>query len=123
MKKTILLVILACCMAGCTKHDEIPFKGVVISAYQCSMLSTSNIPIVGYFVQLDEPKDVGSDYTTNSGVHHNTVILYDPGCRLYKGNRISGSFYFDEDYSRANCDYHLTDVKLPEGVFVDVTVE
>ena len=87
------------------------------------MISTNNIPIVGYFVQLEEPEDIGRDYTTNSGVHHNTVILFDPDCRLYKDNRISGSFYLDEDYSRAHCDYHLTDIKLPEGVFVEVSVE
>ena len=83
-------------LASCTKHDEISFKGVVIDVRQCTMMSSGQLPVAGYFVHLESPD---SD------------------------DHIRGSFYLDDEYSHANCAYHWTDIQLPEGVFTTVSVD
>ena len=107
--------------SSCTKHDEIVFKGVIIDTRECTVSYLK--PDLGYVVKLDSPDSIGKPYTLNGTTYQNAVILYDPNCRLYKNDKISGTFYLDDKYSRANCTIHWTDFQLPEGVFLDVSVE
>lgn len=111
-------------LASCTKHDEISFKGVVIDVRQCTMMSSGQLPVAGYFVHLETPDSIGGSYTLNNNqTYNNVVVLYEPDCRIYRDDHIRGSFYLDNDYSHANCAYHWTDIQLPEGVFTTVSVD
>lgn len=109
-------------LTACSKHDEIDFSGVIIDTRECTASYLQ--PNLGFLVELSKPDDAGDDYTTQDGVvHHNVVILYDPDRVLYVNDHISGTFYFDDEYSDANCSIHWTDFDVPIGVFVDVTVD
>ena len=48
---------------------------------------------------------------------HNLIVLYEPTCRVYVDDKLHGTFYVDNTYSRANCSLHYDDYELPEGVF------
>lgn len=119
------LLLLSSCLlllVSCTKRDEIDFTGVVIDTRQCTASYLK--PNLGYLVELSKPSDAGDDYTTDDGVvHHNVVILYEPDRVIYKDDHLSGSFYFDDEYSDANCEIHWKDLKVPMGVFVSVSVD
>ena len=110
------------CVA-CSKHDEIDFKGTIIDTRECTLSLMR--PDLGYLVELETPADYGSDYTLSNGTtYHNVVILYDPDCLLYLGDRIKGAFYLDDEYSRANCSVHWNDIdNIPIGVFTTVSVD
>lgn len=110
-------------LAACAKHDEVEFEGTVIDTRECNLSYAR--PDLGYLVELDSPKEYGSDYTLNDGTtYHNVVILYDPDCLLYLGDRIEGAFYLDSDYQRANCSVHWNDIDdIPVGVFTTVSVD
>ena len=110
-------------LAACAKHDEVDFKGTVIDTRECTLSYVR--PDLGYLVELDSPKEYGSDYTLQNGTTcHNVVILYDPDCLLYLGDRIEGAFYLDSEYPRANCSVHWNDIDdIPVGVFTAVSVD
>ena len=110
-------------LAACAKHDEVDFHGTIVDTRECTASYLK--PDLGYIVELTSPTDYGADYTTTDGTtYHNAVILYDPDCLLYLGDRLSGSFYLDDEYSRANCSIHWNDLdKLPMGVFTAVSVD
>lgn len=109
-------------LSSCVKHDEIPFRGTIVDVRECNT-SFGSTQDAGFVVDLTTPDSIGVAYTFNGTTYSNAVILYDPGCRLYKGDKLSGTFYLDDKYSRANCAIHWSDLHLPEGVFLDVTVE
>ena len=118
MKRCVFFSLLLL-LFSCSKHDEIDFEGELVDVRYCAS-SSSMSNSAAYFVRLDKPADMGGDYTSLSGEEYeNVVMLFEPDRRLYKGDRISGSFYLDEGYGRANCG-SWTDVDLPEGVFTSV---
>ena len=109
-------------LASCVKHDEIPFSGTIVDVRECNA-SFGTVQDAGFVISLTSPDSIGQPYTHNGVTYPNAVILYDPGCRLYKDDKLSGSFYLDDKYSRANCSIHWNDLHLPEGVFLDIVVE
>lgn len=120
--KLLVLSLFVFILAACSKHDEIDFEGVVIDTRECTASYLQ--PNLGYLVELTTPDNAGGDYTTQDGVvHHNVVILYDPDRIIYKKDHLSGTFYFDDEYSAANCSIHWTDFDVPMGVFISVTVD
>lgn len=110
-----------CLFTSCEDYEEIAFRGTVIDARECSASYAE--PNIGYVVQLQKPDSIGKPYLLDGTTYENVVILYEPGRRIYKRDHIKGTFYLDDDYSRANCSLHWTDYDLPEGVFLDITVE
>lgn len=117
---TALTLLLA---TSCVKHDEVDFKGTVIDTRECTLSYLK--PDLGYLIQLDSPLEYGATYTSQYGTtYDNVVILYDPDCLLYLNDRLSGSFYLDEEYPRANCSMHWNDLdNIPVGVFTAVSVD
>lgn len=107
---------------SCVKHDEIPFKGTIVDTRECNA-SFGQHQEAGFVVSLTTPDSIGKPYTHNGVTYSNAVILYDPGCRLYRNDKVSGTFYLDDKYSRANCSIHWSDFDIPEGVFIDLYVE
>ncbi|MBR1549999.1 MAG: hypothetical protein IJ634_05115 [Bacteroidales bacterium] len=108
---------------ACNKVDEIDFRGTVVDTRECTASYVK--PDLGYLVQLSSPDSIGGDYTTNDGiVHHNVVILYAPDRLIYLNDQLRGTFYLDDEYSRANCSIHWTDIdNIPIGVFTSVSVD
>lgn len=117
-----IIVAVLLLFASCKKHDEIAFKGTIIDTRTCNSSFDSHQE-AGFVINLTTPDSIGKPYTHNGVTYLNSVILYDPGCRLYKNDKVSGTFYLDDKYSRANCSIHWSDFDIPEGVFVDVSVE
>ncbi len=119
---TILTISTLLILTSCVKHDEIEFEGELVDVRFCA--SSSEMRNQGaYFVCLDTPDDLGKSYTSLSGKHYeNVVMLFDPGCRIYQGDKLSGAFYLDKNYGRANCG-SWSDVDVPEGVFTSVSVD
>ena len=72
-----------------------------------------------HLVALDSPAGVGGTYNGKE----NVVVLYEPTKHVRVDDHIHGTFYFDNDYSTANCNWHNSDYKLPEGVFVKTVVD
>lgn len=105
-------------LASCTKKDEYDFSGTIVDARECNLMQ-----LPGYIVALEKPTDIGKEYSLGSTQYPHAIILFDPGCQLKKGDHISGSFYLDDKYSRANCQIHDRDLDLPEGVFTSVSVD
>ncbi len=110
-------------LAACSKHDEVDFKGTIIDTRECTLSYVR--PDLGYLIQLSSPVQYGSSYTTQNGeTYDNVIILYDPDCLLYLNDKIEGSFYLDDEYSRANCSIHWNDLDdIPMGVFTSVSVD
>ena len=118
----ILPAIVILCLASCNKVDEIDFRGTVIDTRECTASYVK--PDLGYLVALTTPDSLGGDYTTDNGVtHHNVVILYAPDRLVYRNDKLRGTFYLDDQYSRANCSIHWTDIdNIPIGVFTSLSV-
>lgn len=110
-------------LAACSKHEEIDFSGTIIDTRECTLSYLK--PDLGYIVELSTPTNYGADYTLLDGTaYHNAVILYDPDQLLYLGDHLRGTFYLDDEYSRANCSVHWNDIDdLPMGVFTAVSVD
>ncbi len=106
---------------SCIHHEEIAFEGIVVGGRNCtSIVYEQNM---GYVVQLIYPEGVGGTITSDDGQKmSNLVVLYEPDERLMVNDHIHGTFYWDEKYSRANCTM-IWDEKLPEGVFVELSVD
>ena len=85
---------------SCVKHDEIPFKGTIVDTRECNA-SFGQHQEAGFVVSLTTPDSIGKPYTHSGVTYSNSVIKY----------------------SRANCSIHWSDFDIPEGVFVDVSVE
>jgi len=118
----ILPAIVILSLASCNKVDEIDFRGTVIDTRECTASYVK--PDLGYLVALTTPDSLGGDYTTDDGVtHHNVVILYAPDRLVYRNDKLRGTFYLDDQYSRANCSIHWTDIdNIPIGVFTSLSV-
>ena len=108
-------------MTACQKHPEIDFAGKVIDIRQCTGSYLDNN--VGYVVQLEYPDSIGGTISTEAGTATGLIVLYEPDRVIRVDDRIHGSFYLDDKYSRANCSLHYTDYELPEGVFTRVNVD
>jgi hypothetical protein len=123
MKRFVFFSTLLLTLVGCTKVDEIDFRGTVIDTRECTASYVK--PDLGYLVQLATPDSIGGTYITSDGVSHpNVVILYAPDRLLYRNDKIRGTFYLDDQYSRANCSIHWTDIDhIPIGVFTSVSVD
>ena len=124
MKKKILLTLFATALlaTGCEEHDEIAFKGTVVYVQPCTLDMAR--PTAGYAVQLQQPDSLGASLTVNNRTYDNVVLLFDPGRIIKADDRISGSFYFDSKASRQYCSLtNIHDLEIPQGIFVEVTVE
>ena len=122
MKKTLILVAAALLFAGCIEHEEIEFEGVVVGTRNCSgALMDSN---TGFLVKLTRPEGIGGSMTSAEGeTMENIIVLYEPPKLIYVEDRIHGTFYRDDKYSRGNCTIRWPDMNLPEGVFLRVYVD
>jgi len=110
-------------LISCSKTDEIDFRGTVVDVRECTASYVK--PDYGYLVALTTPDSLGGVYTTDKGVtYHNVVILYAPDRLIYCDDPIRGTFYLDDQYSRANCSIHWNDIdNIPVGVFTSVSVD
>jgi len=110
-------------LISCSKTDEIDFRGTVVDVRECTASYVK--PDLGYLVALTTPDSLGGVYTTDKGVtYHNVVILYAPDRLIYRDDPIRGTFYLDDQYSRANCSIHWNDIdNIPVGVFTSVSVD
>jgi hypothetical protein len=120
--KVLLLALLPLLTVSCVEHEEIAFEGVVVGTRSCSgLLMDDNM---GLLVALTSPDSIGGRLVSTSGeVMDNVVVLYEPPRILYVEDHIHGSFYLDDKYSRANCSVVWDEMDLPEGVFLNVTVD
>lgn len=123
MKRFAFFSTLLLLLASCNKADEIDFRGTVIDTRECTASYVK--PDLGYLVALTTPDSLGGDYTTQDGItHHNVVILYAPDRLVYRNDKIRGTFYFDDQYSLANCSIHWNDIdNIPIGVFTSISVD
>jgi len=123
MKRFAFFSTLLLLLASCNKVDEIDFRGTVIDTRECTASYVK--PDLGYLVSLTTPDSLGGDYTTQDGItHHNVVILYAPDRLVYRNDKIRGTFYFDDQYSLANCSIHWNDIdNIPIGVFTSISVD
>ncbi len=124
MKRCVFfsLMMASLLLAGCKKYEELEFSGKVLWVRECSgsYLDAG----IGYVVQLDYPEGVGADITDDAGKPmRNLIVLYEPTCRVYVDDKLHGTFYVDNTYSRANCSLHYDDYELPEGVFTKTVVD
>lgn len=123
MKRFAFFSTLLLLLASCNKVDEIDFRGTVVDTRECTASYVK--PDLGYLVALTTPDSLGGDYTTQDGItHHNVVILYSPDRLVYRNDKIRGTFYFDDQYSLANCSIHWNDIdNIPIGVFTSISVD
>lgn len=123
MKRFAFFSTLLLLLASCNKVDEIDFRGTVIDTRECTASYVK--PDLGYLVALTTPDSLGGDYTTQDGItHHNVVILYAPDRLVYRNDKIRGTFFFDDQYSLANCSIHWNDIdNIPIGVFTSISVD
>lgn len=119
----ILPAIVILGLTSCNKVDEIDFRGTVVDVRECTASYVK--PDLGYLVALTTPDSLGGVYTTDKGVtYHNVVILYAPDRLIYCDDKIRGTFYFDDQYSLANCSIHWNDIdNIPIGVFTSISVD
>lgn len=117
----LLMLMAAMAVTACSKVDEIAFSGTIVDTRECTASYLE--PNLGYVVALSSPDSIGRPYTVGNVTYPNAVILYEPDRLIYRNDRVHGSFYLDDKYSRANCSLHWTDMNLPEGVFLEVTVD
>ena len=122
MKRLLILAAAVLLFAGCVEHEEIEFDGVVVGTRNCSgALMDSN---TGFLVKLTRPEGIGGSMTSTDGeTMDNIIVLYEPPKLIFVEDRIHGTFYRDDKYSRANCTIRWNDMNLPEGVFLQVYVD
>lgn len=122
MKKILPLILLASlATAACQKHDEIEFSGQVLMVRSCSASYLD--ANAGFVVALDYPEGIGGTLKANEGSVENVIVLYEPTTRVRVEDHITGTFYLDNEYSRAHCSVIIDLGDLPEGVMTDVTVD
>ena len=123
MKRFAFFSTLLLLLASCNKVDEIDFRGTVVDVRECTASYVK--PDLGYLVALTTLDILGGVYTTQDGItHHNVVILYAPDRLVYRNDKIRGTFYFDDQYSLANCSIHWNDIdNIPIGVFTSISVD
>ena len=119
MKKTLLTVaIIPLLFMGCSKPDNVfDFSGTMVDYLECTgpFVSISEMDY-GLVLTLDTPDSIGKDYTDPTGEKfHNCVILYRTKARFKIGEKVSGTMYLDDKYSKAYCQFHY-ELDLPEGV-------
>ena len=105
-------------LSGCKKKvDDVAFSGTVYEFCECTLSSMSiSEQDWGYIVPLDTPEGMGRDYTdVDDTVRKNCIILYRTKAKYRSGQAIKGRLYFDDEYSRAYCNYHNVP-DLPEAV-------
>ena len=116
------LLAIAILLVSCTKHEEIGFSGTVVNIEYCATQDIQSN--AGFYTALETPEGTGGTFIHGADTFQNVVILYEPGRQIQHGNHISGKFYMDNDYSRANCSLHIhADDELPQGVFTRVHVD
>ena len=118
--QAFIILFLALIFTGCVKHEEIEFRGKIIGIRECTASYLDQN--VGYVVQLEYPEGVGGSITDGNNTGENLVVLYEPDRHIMIDDIISGTFYLDEKYSRANCSIRW-DYELPEGVFMKLRKE
>ncbi|MBQ9418417.1 MAG: hypothetical protein IJU19_07570 [Bacteroidales bacterium] len=106
-------------LTSCHKQEEIDFSGTVLDIRSCTTLTLSADRNAAHIIALDSPTDVGGEYADRK----NVVVLYEPTTHIRVDDHIHGTFYFDNDYSSANCNWHSTDYDLPQGVFTKTVVD
>ena len=122
LKNILLLVATGLAFAACEDHDEIAFRGKVVYIQPCTMDMAR--PTAGYAVHLEQPDSLGATFTYNNQTYKNVVLLFDPGRIIKADDHISGTFYFDQKASRQYCTLsNLHDLEIPQGVFVEVSVD
>ena len=119
MKKLLLIVaIIPLFVTGCSKPDNVfDFSGTMVDYLECTgpFVGISEMDF-GLVLTLDTPDSIGKDYTDPYGdKHRNCVILYRTKSRFKIGDKVSGSMYLDDRYSKSYCQFHY-DLDLPEGV-------
>jgi len=119
MKKLVLtLVIMPMLLIGCGKPDNVfDFSGTMVDYLDCTM---QNVSIsewdYGMVLALDTPDSIGKPYTDPYGEKfQNCVILYRTKSRFRIGDKVEGTMYLDDNYSKAYCQFHY-DLDLPEAV-------
>ncbi|MBQ6069706.1 MAG: hypothetical protein IJK84_09395 [Bacteroidales bacterium] len=118
MKKLLLTLALApLLLCGCGKPDNVfDFSGTMVDYKDCMMQTTSISEWdYGMVISLDTPDSIGKPYTAYDGSYDNCVVLYRTRSRFKIGDKVEGSMYLDDDYSKAYCQYHYQH-DLPEGV-------
>jgi len=120
VSRFVLLVFAAVMFAGCADYEEVNFRGKVIGIRECTASYLDQN--VGYVVQLEYPEGIGGSITEGNNTGDNLVVLYEPDRHIMIDDVISGTFYLDEKYSRANCSIRW-DYELPEGVFLKTKIE
>ena len=118
MKKTLIITIIPLLFMGCRKPDNVfDFSGKMVDYLECTMQYTSISEFdYGMVLSLDTPDSIGMEYTDPYGEkYQNCVVLYRTRARYKIGEKVSGSMYLDDKYSKAYCQIHY-DLDLPEGV-------
>ena len=116
---SLLLMVL---LVSCVKHDEISFSGTVVNIEYCATQEIQSN--AGFYTALETPEGTGDTFIYGADTFHNVVVLYEPGRQIQHGSHISGKFYLDDNYSRTNCNLHISaDEYLPQGVFTKVYVD
>lgn len=115
MKRIVILIIASIMLVSCVKHDEIEFAGYVVGVSTCAGYSA------GYLVELSYPTDVGGTIVLGDETIQNVMILYEPAEHILVHEHISGTFYYDDNYAKANCNYQKK-YDVPEGVFWKIQV-
>ncbi len=116
---SLLLMVL---LVSCVKHDEISFSGTVVNIEYCATQEIQSN--AGFYTALETPEGTGATFIYGADTFHNVVVLYEPGRQIQYGSHISGKFYLDDNYSRTNCNLHISaDEYLPQGVFTKVYVD
>ena len=119
MKKILLIIaIIPMLLVGCKKPDNVfDFSGTMVGYVECNMQygSLSDFDY-GLVLAVDTPDSIGKDYTDSEGAKfHNCVILYRTKSRFRIGDKVSGSMFLDDKYSKAYCQFHY-ELGLPEAV-------
>ncbi len=122
MEKVLLPLLAVILLTSCVKHEEISFEGIVVGTRNCSGTFADNN--TGFLVKLTAPDTIGATITSTTGeTMDNVIVLYEPPRRIMVEDRIHGTFYLDDKYSKANCTVVWNDFDLPEGVFLSVVVD
>ena len=113
----LILTLLTLLMVSCGKRtDTFAFSGTVIGYCECTMPTASiSEKDFGYIINIDKPDSIGGQYITDGVTYKNAILLYRTKARFADGEKISGTMYLDDDYSRAYCTFHYN-LGIPEGV-------